>query len=827
MSETTLQSKPIPVSQTAQSVSQTCILDTLRCIVPDRECIEMRGQNHKGFWWSGFYDKNHLEKLAHDAVVMDAQSKGIYLTLNTTNPALLSRRSNRIETYGIKDKEMTSDKDVTNWDYLPIDIDPNRPSGISSTKEELDAAYDVAERVIAYLFEYGFGKPLVACSGNGWHLLYKIDLPRSDENDGIVKKILYALSKKFDTDNVGVDVSNNNPSRIFKLYGTMARKGENTPERPYRLSYIHTIPDAFKPVAPANLLSFIKAHKESCNASGKAGGKASKRLKNPDDVTARHPEFLKVVGKMVHSNFPLDAIIAACEKVNAGFKEPKPQDVLIPEIKKIYEFCIERQKDIDDLPEYVHPVIDEKSGEIVGYSLDYVKYSDYLHEKFSTVFFNDRIYVYDDTNHIYKQSANEIQTLVRDTLIEYDIPAKLTKTIPEILLHLKAMGGYTEYPFNFSHDTLPVKNGILKIHRNRVKIENGRANLKTCIELLPHGKEHLFTFILNADYDPDVDTEKVMGLFNQWVTTEKDVVKLLQAPAQGLVQMQTRHSHKKAYLIQGEANSGKTSYFKLLITLFTPEYVSAASLQDLCEDKFVGSELEGKIINIKDDLQALLLKTCEQFKEITGDCSIGVERKYEKKYRGWATATLLFSCNYPPRCNEQIKKDGAYWARFEYIKFPNTFPTNHRFYEETYTPEFLSAFLNALLDVVVKIHHTGALLEVSEPGEVLMNWSADADPIQNFVEDTFVDTQDVHDYSKPKMFAEYQKWYRETIGDEKRMIISEKAFTTAIQPYFVVAEQRLPKDETGKREHVRIYRSNKAKLDPKMDLVPEREQQTL
>ena len=819
-----------------QSVDESTILNTLITIVPERACVEIRGQKSDGYWWSGFYDKDHLSQIARVATVMDMASKGIYVTLNTTNPDLLLRRKNRMDTF-VKKNELTCDDDITNWDYLPIDIDPMRPAGISSTDAELTSAYEVAVAVANYLVERGFSRPLIAFSGNGWHLLFKINLPRSKENDEVIKKILDALAEKFDTKpkydedgneipqiKIGVDTSNNNPSRIFKLYGTMARKGDSSAERPHRLSYIHEEPDPFEITPTETLFAFIEKHRTT--GAGAPAKKTKRKLKSPAEVVQRHPEFLKAVGMMVKGGFEYTAILSTCRELNAGFKEPKPDDVLEHEVQKIYEFCIDRQNDIDSLPEYIRPIIDDKTGEIIGYSLDYAKYSNHLHELFGTVFFNDRIYVYDETSHIYKQSTNEIQTHVRDTVIEYGIAASLTRTIPEIILHLKAMGGYTEYPFNFSPDTLPVKNGIIKIHKDRVKIENGQVDLKTCIELLPHGKEHLFTFILNADYNPNVDPASVMGLFRQWASTDKDVVKLLQAPAQGLVQMQTRHSHKKAYLVQGEANSGKTSYFKLLIKFFTPEYVSAVSLQDLCEYRFVGSELEGKIINIKDDLQALLLKTCEQFKEITGDCSIGVERKYEQKYRGWATATLMFSCNYPPRCNEQIKKDGAYWARFEYIKFPNTFPTNHMFYEETYTPEFLSAFLLALLDVVVKIHHTGALIEVSDPGEVLLNWSADADPIQNFVEDTFVDCQDVHDYSKPKMFAAYQKWYRETFDDEKRMIISDKAFTTALQPYFVVADKRLDKDAAGKREHVRTFRASKAKLDPKMDLEPERGQQT-
>ena len=45
---------------------------------------------------------------------------------------------------------------------------------------------------------------------------------------------------------IKIDVSNHNPSRICKLYGTLAQKGANTPERPHRMSRITMIPDVVK-----------------------------------------------------------------------------------------------------------------------------------------------------------------------------------------------------------------------------------------------------------------------------------------------------------------------------------------------------------------------------------------------------------------------------------------------------------------------------------------------------------------------------------------------------------------------------------------------------
>jgi phage/plasmid-associated DNA primase len=814
---------------TSQSIppEELSILNTLKTIVPNRSCIELRGQKKTSYWMSGFFDCDHLAELAHAAYSIEGSipTKGLYVTLNSTNPALLSRRFNKMETGYAGKNTLTHDIDITNWDYLPIDVDPVRPSGISSTNDELALAEVKTKEVVKYLTSIGFPEPLIACSGNGYHLLYKIDLQRSTENDAVVQTVLYALDKKFSDEKTGVDISNSNPSRIFKLYGTWARKGEDTEERPHRLSKIEFVPEPFEIVDTNILMRFVEENPLPNVGSDR---KRSQKIKNPKDVTTRHPEFLNACGKMVRGGFSHDAIIDACRALNKEFPEPKNEEDFLKDVEGCIKFCEERQKVEALLPSYIYVKYDDETGESLGNFIDDVKYSNFLANRFGTIYFNKKLYLYDEKKHVYVSSVNEIQTHVRDTVIEYKIETKLVKYTPEILMHLTSMGNVKDYPFNYSPDTLPVLNGVIKIDKTKVEIEpNGRIDFSKCITLLPHGKEHLFTYLINCDYNPTESQEKVKEVFSQWIPNQDDIIKLFQAPAQSLLQMQTRHSFKKAYLIQGDTNSGKTSYFKLLIKLFSPDYISSASLQDLCEDRFVGSELEGKILNIRDDLQAIELKSCEQFKEITGDCSIGVERKYEVKYRGWATATMMFSCNYPPLCNEQVKKDAAFWSRFEYIKFPYSFNTNPKFYDDTYTPAFMSSVFNMILETMMLIQLNGGLLKISEPGEVLLNWSKDSDPIQMFIDDTFAYDLMFHDYSKPKMFAEYVKWYKENGLEDKRMLKSERDLTVALQPYFETADHRLPKDDSGKREMVRVYRANYKLIDANKKLEPESPQQKI
>jgi hypothetical protein len=186
---------------------------------------------------SGYF--SDYEKLAQAACKHSADAQGAYITLNPVNSALLARAVNRLRVVG-KSQPLTSDGDVLGRRWLPIDLDPVRPSGISATDEEHQLAIERAFQVRDVLQAEGWPRPIVGDSGNGAHLLYRIELPASD--NGMIKRCLQALSLRFDDDRVNVDQSVFNPARIWKLYGTISRKGDALPERPHRLSRILETP---------------------------------------------------------------------------------------------------------------------------------------------------------------------------------------------------------------------------------------------------------------------------------------------------------------------------------------------------------------------------------------------------------------------------------------------------------------------------------------------------------------------------------------------------------------------------------------------------------
>ena len=200
---------------------------------------------------SGYFD--NAEALAKAVVAWDGKVPAVYVTLNPVVPALLARAANRLEQ---RAATTTNDRDVVRRWWLLIDCDPKRPAGISSTDAEHAQAHAVAQSIRYWLEGECWPDPVYADSGNGGHLLYKIDLPNDDVSRDMIQRILAALKARYDTDAVSIDETVFNASRISKLYGTMACKGDSTADRPHRRSRIIDLPPHFGTV-PMDLLQAI------------------------------------------------------------------------------------------------------------------------------------------------------------------------------------------------------------------------------------------------------------------------------------------------------------------------------------------------------------------------------------------------------------------------------------------------------------------------------------------------------------------------------------------------------------------------------------------
>lgn len=97
-------------------------------------------------------------------------------------------------------------------------------------------------------------------SGNGYHLLFALELPNDQASEDLIRGVLLALAAKFDTPETHIDTGNFEANRLCKLPGTFARKAPSTPERPHRQSSVLECPEILQPVSRSLLESLADGH---------------------------------------------------------------------------------------------------------------------------------------------------------------------------------------------------------------------------------------------------------------------------------------------------------------------------------------------------------------------------------------------------------------------------------------------------------------------------------------------------------------------------------------------------------------------------------------
>lgn len=197
---------------------------------------------------SGWFSS--VEYLLSSLEVLESEPWQWYFVFNEVEQTQLISKSNMNMNYNCftQSNVTLSDKDVLRRRWIMIDIDPVRPSGVSSSEEELAEALSVADKVRDFLTDKGFHTPLVALSGSGYHLMYPCSIELSQESDGVMKDFLSVLAMLFNTERVEIDTVVHNRSRLTKLYGTVAKKGLDSLQRPWRVSNILSMPESLEKV---------------------------------------------------------------------------------------------------------------------------------------------------------------------------------------------------------------------------------------------------------------------------------------------------------------------------------------------------------------------------------------------------------------------------------------------------------------------------------------------------------------------------------------------------------------------------------------------------
>ena len=199
----------------------------IRCIWP-KGIKPSRGATSRCFDQAQYQSEQAFRSAVESyAMQMNQQGYNLYSTLNPLKT-------------GIGQFSSAKDVDVICRRRLLIDIDRDTGKDHPATDADIEAAKALGDQIASQLDGLGWPVPVRILSGNGYHLIYPLDdLPTSKEVTSSIKDLLHTLKTTFSNNGLSVDTTVSNASRVTKIPGTLARRGTEITNHPYRVAGIY------------------------------------------------------------------------------------------------------------------------------------------------------------------------------------------------------------------------------------------------------------------------------------------------------------------------------------------------------------------------------------------------------------------------------------------------------------------------------------------------------------------------------------------------------------------------------------------------------------
>lgn len=247
--------------------------------------------------------------------------------------------------------------------------------------------------------------------------------------------------------------------------------------------------------------------------------------------------------------------------------------------------------------------------------------------------------------------------------------------VEEVLGHIRRLTYHTRDEFDADRFVLNLKNGFLYLRDYVLK---------------PHSPGYLSLVRLPVAYDQGAtcpEIEKFMGqvMFADDVNLAQEWFGFC---------LWREYTIKKALLLVGEGNNGKSVWLDVLRAFLGQENVTARSLQELETNRFAKADLYMRLACIFADLPDIALRHTGTFKLLTGRDLLTAERKFRNGFPFENFAKLSFSCNKIPETRDDTD---AFFLRWLILTFPNTFSGDSdrkRLIDKLTTPEELSGLFN-------------------------------------------------------------------------------------------------------------------------------------
>ena len=256
------------------------------------------------------------------------------------------------------------------------------------------------------------------------------------------------------------------------------------------------------------------------------------------------------------------------------------------------------------------------------------------------------------------------------------------------------------------------------------------------------------------EYDPDA-YDKTVDDFLDFLSSDKKDLRNVIEEMLGHILMTVGFPHKVFFLVGSSGANGKSTFLEMLNSFIGDLGLNLALEQ--FNDQTSVMELEGKLVNVGDDIDAGYMEKSMNFKTLASGNTIMVRPIYSKPYKLKNKATLVFTANEMPTFKD---KSGGIARRVVVIPCENKVKkADPKIDEKLSTDQAKSYLLNIALNAMERINNNGGQLSSSETvAKVTEEYFVESDTILGFINQGPID----ENMTTKAVYEEYLRFCEES-----------------------------------------------------------------
>ena len=250
---------------------------------------------------------------------------------------------------------------------------------------------------------------------------------------------------------------------------------------------------------------------------------------------------------------------------------------------------------------------------------------------------------------------------------------------------------------------------------------------------------------------------------------------------------------KKAFMLLGGTDAGKTTFITLIKDLLGKSNYSAISMKELFDpdNRFTMINLFHKLTNVTSETKEYTIDDIDRFKRLTGGGPITADVKFKKPVTFTPYAKLIVASNKLPDVSD--RNDRAFWRRWLIVEFPHVFSNDDEWYYKTFTEQEMEGILTVSIMAITRVFMQKRFDFEQTPEQIMGIWLSNIDTVYRFVK-TYVekgvlilDPKNGDLWVKRSDLYNMYKDYCLDIGERG---VGKKAFARVLREYFGITTDK-------------------------------------